>query len=98
MTTAFLPLILGLALITNVRKLVYSTVAANIALVVVVMVLFYYFLPHLRTPVHYEIATNPVSFLIGFGQFLFGFEGIGTVSNISYITSQIDSRSIFKPI
>ena len=79
-TISFLPVVLGLALITNIRKLVYSSIVANIALVVVLLTLFQYFIPNIKIPTPDPLITNPMAYLVAFGQFLYGFEGIGTVS------------------
>lgn len=81
-TISFLPVVLGLALITNIRKLVYSSIVANIALIVVLLTLFQYFIPNIKIPTPDPLITNPMAYLVAFGQFLYGFEGIGTVPTL----------------
>lgn len=76
----FIPMVIGLALIRNVKILMYSTIPANIAFAVAVVIMLQHFMQDMKIPRDAPLATNTVSFLIGFGQLLYAFEGIATVS------------------
>ena len=67
------------------RKLVFTSIIANLTVLLVVLILLPYFIPKMKLPKHDQLFTNPVAVLVGFGQFLYGYEGNGTVSNEKWI-------------
>ena len=78
LATICMPFILALALIRNVKRIAIFAMFANVALGVAIAIIMQYFVTHIKSVPSEQ--TNPTVFMVGFGQILYGYEGIGMVS------------------
>ncbi|XP_065055810.1 proton-coupled amino acid transporter 3-like [Rhopilema esculentum] len=89
LATICMPFILALALIRNVKRIAVFAMFANVAVGVAVVIMMQYFVTHIkRIP---SEQTNPTVFMVGFGQILYGYEGIGMVTSLEKNLRKKDS-------